>query len=290
MMKVALRRPRRPWQRLIQSAQSPRRRLSYTVWSVGAVLIVVAVVTATLFAQGRRFRGREPVDFEPAANTRYDGRFLLARLKYTTAPGGFYYYGLPAWAHGYAKAERNLMKIMNEVTALRPHIDESNVLAMDDPELCKYPVAYMTEAGYWTMTDKEAAGLRSYLLKGGFVIFDDFRGDFRGGGGWENFESNMRRVMPEGRFIDLSPSHPIFHSFFEIDSFDIVPQYYDRGQPIFRGLFENNDPNRRMMAMVNFNTDVSNFWEYSGTGFRPIDESNEAYKLGVNYIIYGLTH
>ena len=65
----------------------------------------------------------------------------------------------------------------------------------------------MTEAGWWEMNDKEAAGLRAYLKKGGFVIFDDFRSDFRGGGGWANFEANMRRVLPEGHFIPMDPTH-----------------------------------------------------------------------------------
>jgi hypothetical protein len=97
-------------------------------------------------------------------------------------------------------------------------------------------------------------------------------------------------VIPGARFLDMDAAHPIFHAFFEIDSFDIIPQDYDRGRPILRGLFEGNDPRRRLMAMVNFNTDVSNFWEFSGQGLRPIDESNEAYKLGVNYLIYGMTH
>src|SRR6516225_3629665 len=133
-------------------------------------------------------------------------------------------------------------------------------------------------------------GLRAYLLKGGFVIFDDFRGNFRGGGGWENFETNMLRVLPGARIVDLDPKHPIFHSFFEIDSFEIIPQYYDQGAPVFRGIFENNDPTKRLLAMVNFNTDVSNYWEFSATGLKPIDESNQAYKLGVNYLVYGLTH
>ena len=142
------------------------------------------------------------------------------------------------------------------------------------------------------MTDKEAAGLRAYLLKGGFVIFDDFRNVpyDHGGEGWENFSANMRRVIPDGRFVDLDPSESIFHSFFEIDSFDIIPQYYDQGRPILRGLFEDNDPTKRLMVMVNLNTDVSNFWEFSAQGLKPIDESNQAYKLGVNYVIYGLTH
>jgi hypothetical protein len=100
----------------------------------------------------------------------------------------------------------------------------------------------------------------------------------------------MRRVIPSARFVDMDVSHPIFHAFFEIDSLDIIPQSYDRGRPEFYGLFEDNDPKKRMMAIVNHSTDVSDFWEFSGTGFRPISESNEAYKLGVNYIIYGLTH
>jgi hypothetical protein len=251
------------------------------------VLVLMSVVTG--IAQRRRFADA-PVPFAPAPNPQYDGRFAFARLTYVTAAGGYYYHGLPAWAHGYSRAEGNLMKIMNEVSLLGPHIDGSVTVALDDPELCKYPVAYMTEAGYWTMTDHEAAAFRAYLQKGGFAIFDDFRGDFRGGGGWENFEANMARVIPGARFLDMDASHPIFHSFFEIDSLDIIPQDYDRGRPLLRGLFEGNDPARRLMAMVNYNTDVSNFWEFSGTGLRPIDESNQAYKLGVNYIIYGMTH
>jgi len=161
---------------------------------------------------------------------------------------------------------------------------------LDDPALAKYPVSYMAEAGWWTLTDTEAAAFRAYLQKGGFVIFDDFREPPVGGGGWANFEANMRRVLPEGRFIDLDPSSPIFHSFFEINSFDLIPQSYDEGRPVIRGLFENNDPTKRLMAIANFNTDVSDFWEFAMTGFKPIEESNEAYKLGVNYIIYGMTH
>ena len=252
-------------------------------------LLLILTSVATALAQRRRFDA-SPVPFSPPANLPYDGRFAFARLTYVSGPGGYYYRGLPAWAHGYPHAEGNLMKIMNEVSLLGPHIDESITVALDDPELCRYPVAYMTEAGYWTMTDREAAAFRAYLEKGGFVVFDDFRGDVRGGGGWENFEANMARVIPGARFLDMDASHPIFHAFFEIASLDIIPQDYDRGRPILRGLFEGNDPGRRLMAMVNYNTDVSNFWEFSGSGLRPINESNEAYKLGVNYIIYGMTH
>jgi uncharacterized protein DUF4159 len=267
------------------AARSIRRRLGPLV--AGAVLLSV---TGAVVAQ--RGFWSEPGPEQGIRNPRYDGRFTFTRLRYTPGPGGYYYRGLPAWAHGYSEAERNLMKLLDSLTDFKPHVDEGNVFALDDPELCKFPVAYMTEAGFWTMTDKEAAAFRAYLLKGGFVIFDDFRapGRIPSGGGWENFEANMKRVLPEGRLVDLDPTHAIFHSFFEINSFDIVPQAYDGGRPVFRGLFEDNDPRKRLMAIVNFNTDVSQYWEFSPTGLRPIEEWNEAYKLGVNYIIYGLTH
>jgi hypothetical protein len=256
---------------------SVRRRAT-----IGAALAAVCL-SAGLSAQ-RFFAsegGREPA----IHNIAYDGRFTFARARFVTGPGGWYYRGLPAWAHGYANAEQNLMRIMNELSNFRPHITEDNVFSLDDPELSRYPILYMTEAGYWVMTDEEAKGLRAYLLKGGFVIFDDFRD-----AGWDPFEQNMHRVLPEAKVVNMDPSHPIFHSFFEINSFDIIPQYYDRGQPILRGIFEDNNPSKRLLAIVNYNTDLANFWEFSATGLKPIDESNQAYKLGVNYIIYGLTH
>lgn len=266
-----------------------RGRLARSIL-VGAGLLLM---TGAAMAQrrDRGFFGSE--QREPATpNIPYDGKFTFARVRYTSGPGGYYYRGLPAWAHGYPTAERNLTRILKEISFVAPHLDESNVFALDDPELCKYPIAYMTEPGFWEVTDKEAEAFRAYLLKGGFVIVDDFRitGDPRAGGGWENFEANMRRVLPEGRFVDLDPTSPVFHSFFEINSFDIIPQWYDFGRPLFRGLFENNDPQKRLMMMVNYSTDVANFWEFAGTGLTPVEESNEAYKLGVNYFLYGMTH
>jgi hypothetical protein len=257
---------------------------------VGA-LVLASMVTG--MAQRRRF-GDAPVPFSPAPNPPYDGRFTFARLTYVSGPGGYCYRGLPAWAHGYPVAEQNLMRIMNEVSGLEAHADDITVLALDDPDLFTYPVAYIIEAGWWEMTDREAGALRAYLQKGGFVIVDDFKvrgwGRGLGGGGWENFDANMQRVLPGARFVDMSTSHPIFHSFFEINSLENFPQAYNAGRPIFRGLFEDNDPAKRLLMIVNYNTDISQYWEWSGQGLRPIDDTNEAYKLGVNYVIYGLTH
>lgn len=232
---------------------------------------------------------RAPAPIE--ANTRYDGRFTFVRLHYQTAPGGYWYQGQPAWSHGYPIAERNMMKIMDAVSTLAPHVTEVNTLSLEDPELFKYPVVYIIEVGWWEMTDREASALRTYLDKGGFVIVDDFKmpGGI-GGGGWDHFAANMARVVPDATFLDLEVSHPIFHQFFDIESFDIIPQAYNAGRPVFRGLFENNDPRRPMRMIINYNTDISQFWEWSERGFRSIGETNEAYKLGVNAILYGLTH
>lgn len=257
---------------------------------IAAVMLLVAGTLA--FAQ-RRFFGYGELREPDVENIPYDGRFTFARLKYQTAPGGFWYRGLPSWIHGFPRSEDNLMRIMNEITFLGGHVDGFNVFAVDDDALAKYPLAYITEVGWWTMNDREAAALRAYLLKGGFVIVDDFKvaGEFgAGGGGWENFQANMQRVIPSARFIDLDLSHPIFHAFFEIKTLQSFPQAYNAGRPYFRGLFEDNDPKKRLLMIVNYNTDVSQFWEWSGRGFRPFDETNEAYKLGVNYVIYGMTH
>jgi Domain of unknown function (DUF4159) len=245
------------------------------------VLALVASTTAMAAGQGRRFGFGQPI----FPNPDYDGQFTFIRLRYGP-PTAIVSQRIP-WSHDYPEGERHFMQILDEVSYLKPKVQQTSILGLDDAVLARYPVAYMAEPGFWTVTDAEAAAFRAYLLKGGFVIFDDFA---ESRGGWGAFESTFRRVLPEVRFFDLEPTHPIFHSFYQIDSFDIVPQMYDLGRPVFRGVFEDNDPTRRLLAMINFNTDISEYWEFSGSGLQPISETNEAYKLGVNYIIYGLTH
>ena len=224
-------------------------------------------------------------------NIPYDGRFTFVRIRYQSSPEGFW--AGPSWRHGYPLAEQNLMHIMKDICLLDGHTDDINVVTLDDPGLFKYPVAYIIEVGFWTMTDAEVAGLRRYLHKGGFLIVDDFKMEgWRGirGGGWGPFAANVERVLPGARFFDMNQSHPIFHSFFEIRFLDNFPQAYNVGKPVFRGVYEDNDPRKRLLMIVNYNTDISQFWEWSGRGLRPVDDTNEAYKLGVNYLIYGMTH
>ena len=256
----------------------------------GALMLVVTVAAV---AQ-RRFDGFGGFGRVPAIhNVPYDGQFTFVRVKYDTAPGGDFAGGRPSWVHGFPLAEEHLMRIMNDLSFFNARTDEANVLTLEDPELFKYPLAYIIEVGFWTLSDAGAAALRTYIQKGGFVIVDDFKMlGWRGvmTGGWEPFARNMNRVLPGVQFFDMPPSHPVFHSFFEIKSLENFPQAYNAGEPVFKGVYEDNDPSKRLVMIVNYNTDISQFWEWSGRGLRPTDDTNEAYKLGVNYLFYGITH
>ncbi len=228
-----------------------------------------------------RVRGTEI----PIVDVPYDGRFTFARVYFESRIGGGF--AGPPWSHDYPTAERNFAHIIEEISTLEPYLDGGRVVALDDPDLFLFPLAYVSEPGYWTPTEKEVAGLRAYLLKGGFVIFDDF-----GGPDWINFRTQMERVLPELVPIPLDGSEAIFHSFFEIEPSTMsLLSYRGNGRPPqYFGYFENNDPTGRMLAIANYDNDVGEFWEFSATGRFPVDLSNEAYKLGVNYVMYALTH
>lgn len=250
--------------------------------------LLVCLVASVALAQRGRSR-RPQLDVEVQGNTPYDGRFTFIRLKYGTPMFGRFGNwigdgGLP-WSHDYPDGEVHFSKILEELTLLNIRTNGSNILGMDDPEIFNYPVAYMAEPGFWGVTEKEASTLRSYLLKGGFLIFDDFRGR-----DWDNLQDQMRVVLPNARWIEVDGTAKVFHSFFEIDHPEDLAAPYGGLPPTYWGLFEDNDPNKRLMVIANVNNDISEYWEFSDTGVTMVDLTNEAYKFGVNYVIYGLTH
>lgn len=243
-----------------------------------AIGILVAAAAATALAQrGGSQYGRQSY----SGNPRYDGKFVFVRM---SSPSNNFR-GQPMWAHDYPTGEENFMKILTTISNVRGRVGESSIMSFSDPDIFKNAIIYLCEPGVWSMTDADVANLRAYLQKGGFMIVDDFR--YRD---WGTFDYQMNRVFPDLRAIDLTPKHPIFHTFFDIDDFSIVRNYYDPPPPIFRAYFEGNDDRKRMMVMVNYNTDISEYWEWSDKGYRPIEDSNEAFKIGVNEFIYGITH
>lgn len=243
--------------------------------------------------RGRRFFGGDPNEFyvppDWQKNVPYDGRFTFARIKYRGYER-FMQEG-PGWSHDYPRAEEHLMRIIREITAIRPFVANDvalggNILALDDPELMKYPVAYLSEPGGWHPNDREMAGLRTYLLKGGFVIVDDFDNS---GGDLQHFYSVMQQILPNARIVDVPETHPIFDSFFKVDLRLMERGEGNYGRARYLGIYRDNDPRKRLMMIVNLNLDVGEHWQWSNRGFSPVP-SNEAYKLGVNYLIYALTH
>src|ERR1044071_6014530 len=130
---------------------------------------LVLLITATALAQ----RGGYQYGYASySGNSRYDGRFTFVRISYPDWRGGR---GGPFWAHDYPRGEEHFLKIMEALTAVPLKVDEHNIMSLSDPDLFKYPVIYLCEPGSWTMNDADAAALRAYLLKGGFMIIDDMR-------------------------------------------------------------------------------------------------------------------
>jgi hypothetical protein len=249
-----------------------------------SVLTAVAIAAAPAL---QRPRGGSPDLSATAhrADIEYDGRVTFVRLRWRNG-GSSRGFWSTAWDHDYPLAEQNLSQIVRELTSVDIHLDGSRILTLDDPELTRFPIAFMWEPGFWELSDGEAAAFRAYLLKGGFAVFEDFDGREQ----WTNFEAQMRRVLPEARFVRLDRSHPIFDSFFEIHDIEAIVHPMSGIRPSYYGVFEGNDPARRLMVVANFDNDVPEYWEWSGRGLFPFANTSEAYKLGVNYMIYGLTH
>lgn len=235
------------------------------------VLALVAIAAPLAWSQ------RQRMFIEP--NVPYDGKFTFARIRYTQG------YRM-AWSADYPQMERNFTTILAELTSMPLHTDGSNVHTLDDPELFKYPVAYLTEPGYWIPTVAEADGLRNWLAKGGFLIVDDFYFQRQ----WDVFEEGIRMVLPDAQIMPLDVSHPVFNSFFKIETLEgMTHPSTTEAKAQYLGIFENNDPRQRLMVVINFNNDIGDYMEWSGEGWYPVNLSNDAYKFATNYVIYGLS-
>src|SRR5262249_6110864 len=149
-------------------------------------------------------------------------------------------------------------KILRDVTLVHPFVESgpmvgSVLIALDDPLLFKYPVSYMSEPGGWYPSDKEVANFRAYIMKGGFMMFDDFREGWQGSYDWTNLRNQVARAIPEGKWVQLTGKEPIFDSFFKIDLNLTLntTSAYGTNRPTYWALYENNDPKKRIMLMAN---------------------------------------
>ncbi|HTE45025.1 MAG TPA: DUF4159 domain-containing protein [Gemmatimonadaceae bacterium] len=219
----------------------------------------------------------------------YDGRVTFARIKYK----GAYECGGegPGWSHDYPRTESHFMRIMKEITSMRPFIERgpiigSAIVRLDQPEMFKYPIAYLSEPGGWNMNDAELQGLKRYIERGGFIIFDDIEG--APNPDYLNLLAQWHRVFPRSVPVRLTNDHPIFNCFFGVD-LSKIPSKMRRVPAEYLGIFEDNDPKKRMVAIIDNYADIGEFIEWSDEGFNVVP-ANEAYKLWVNYFVYALTH
>ena len=209
-------------------------------------------------------------------------KFTLARIRCTLPNFGYWGRGGPPWSHDWPRGEQHFMKILGEVTKIDVNSD-GHIVSFDDEDAFKYPIAYLCEVGFMDLSEKEARNMGQYLLRGGFLIVDDFRGERD----LENFRQQMKMVFPDRSLEEVPRTHPIWTCFYDISTLFIPPPYSRNQIPQYFGI---TDDKGRLMMIVNYNNDISEYWEWSDNPFAPIEDTNEAYKYGVNYVFYALTH
>lgn len=217
----------------------------------------------------------------------YNGLFTFTRIRYASgrgSRGGWGWRRGSAWNHDWPYADRNMQTMLNEFTAMRATEEGSNVFELEDRAIFSHPILYISEPGTWGITPEGAANLREYLLKGGFLMFDDFEYD-----DFDVMAEQVAQALPEGRWVEIDETHPIFNTFFYIEDI-YVPHPLVNVIPTYKVIFEDNDATKRVMVLANHNSDLAEYWEYAAQGWFPVDPTNDAFRLGINYLLYGVTH
>jgi len=217
--------------------------------------------------------------------------FYFSRVAYN-GYGGFY--GRGSWATDYPKADQIFLSFIDRLLPNLDAYEREFVVTLAEPDLRRFPFLYALEVGRMSLSPPEIEGLRSYLLAGGFLVIDDFWGTRE----WQNFEYEIGRVLPGYEIVDLTLDHPIFTTFYEIDEILQVPNVgngvrggptYERDGfiPVVRAI---HDENGRLMVIINWNTDLGDAWEWADNPNYPLKYSTYAYEMGVNFIVYAMSH
>lgn len=204
-------------------------------------------------------------------------------------PGG-------SWSIDYPKADRHFLYALDRLSVLDSSPDE-NAVKLNDAKLRQLPFIYALEVGSMQLNAAEAEALRDYLLTGGFLFIDDFWGSWA----WNNLVEQMRLVFPDREIVELPLSHPIFHVMYDIEEIKQIPNLrngiaYDRTgitheddgkEPKVSGIF---DDNKNLMVVINWNSDLGDAWEWADHPEYPSHFSTYAMMLGINIVIYAMTH
>ena len=198
-----------------------------------------------------------------------------------------------SWAVDYPKADLQFLYGLRKLTDFGFVNVENRALGILDSEIFSYPFIYAVEVGNMHLSDEEAAQLREYLLRGGFLVVDDFHGQYE----WQNFYRQIKKVFPEYEPVDLPITHPVFHCYYDIKKLIQVPglQYIYSGRTWEKGGYKARymgvqDDTGRLMVMINHIVDLGDAWEWAEQEVYPRKFANLAFQLGINYIVYSMTH
>ena len=199
-----------------------------------------------------------------------------------------------AWATDFPEADNHLITGLREWAGTNLNISaRPEQVEIMDERLFDYPLIYFVEPGFMELSDEEAARLREYVERGGFMFFDDFWGEAE----WRNVCDQMKKVFPEYEPKELPLTHPIFHSYLDIEEVVQVPNIYNaqRGVtsekggiiPYYMGI---EDKNGRLVAFFSRNSDLGDAWEWINDPRYPVKYGLAAYRVGINVVIYAMSH
>jgi hypothetical protein len=275
-------------------------------WRIAVTVVLLAVAASVAAAQFQRRGGRG--GFYSFRGLRYatmedfDGSFQFCRIAFNGGNGDR---GGSSWNVDFPRADENLSIRLSELTRTYVGMDSEDVpkhllINLRQPELFHCPFIMMTEVGRLSLNDEEAANLRTYLVKGGFLWADDFWGEYA----WDYFENQLRRALPRGEYpiIDLPLDHPLFHELMAVNHIPQIPSINfwggpggatsergaDSATPHARAILDNKG---RIMVFITHNTDFGDAFEREGDNHEYfIEFSVPGYAVGVNVLLYAMTH
>ena len=254
-----------------------------------AAFALILTVAGMLLSQNELgFRG----DYEDAKRIRQGplphNQIVFARLIYRGRIPAYF----KNWYTDYPKGDQLLIQGLKRLTTL-DIADEGRVVAINDPGLFQYPLVYSSEVGQMVLNNEDAAIMREYLLRGGFWFMDDFWGTTE----WASMQAQLKKVFPEFEIKDIPTTHPLFHSFFDVNKVMQVPSlayvYYgvtyeqDGFEGECKGLF---DEKGRLMVVINHNTDLGDAYEWADNPEYPMAFTGYAYRHALNIILYAMSH